>query len=129
MNAGKEDLIIQGTDTLPTISFKSNGELKISGRALPEDATQLFKPMLDWLSGFSSDEINIEINLEYFNTSVSKKLLDLLKLIENNEDYKVITLKWMYEDGDDEMLESGEIYKELLPRISFSFHKYAEMSE
>ena len=38
-----EDLFVQGTDSLPTISFKTNGELKITGRALPEDANYFFQ--------------------------------------------------------------------------------------
>jgi hypothetical protein len=30
-----EDLFIQGTGSLPTVSLMANGELKITGRALP----------------------------------------------------------------------------------------------
>jgi len=122
-----EDLFVQGTDSLPNISFKSNGELKITGRALPEDANNFFRPLLDWLRNFSADEVNIEFNLDYFNTSVSKQILDMFKIIEGNPANKVIKIKWMYEDGDDEMLESGEIYSEMLKRFQFTYHKYAEI--
>jgi hypothetical protein len=122
-----EDLFVQGTDSLPNISFKSNGELKITGRALPEDASTFFRPLLDWLRNFSADEVNIEFNLDYFNTSVSKQILDMFKIIEGNPANKVIKIKWMYEDGDDEMLESGEIYSEMLKRFQFTYHKYAEI--
>lgn len=123
-----EDLFIQGTDSLPEISFKENGELRIAGRALPEDAVRFFAPLLIWIDNCSADEFNIEINLDYFNTSVSKQLLDFFKQIENKKTIKIVNLKWMYEDGDEEMLESGEIYKELLPRFRFTFHKYAEIT-
>ncbi|MBN2482064.1 MAG: DUF1987 domain-containing protein [Bacteroidales bacterium] len=123
-----EDLFIQGADSLPTISFKTDGELKITGRALPEDAAKFFEPVMEWLGKFSADEINLEVNLDYFNTSVSKKLLDIFKVIEDNPDNKAIKVLWKYEDGDDEMLESGQIYEELLPRLCFTFHKYAEMA-
>ncbi len=121
-----EDLYIKGSDALPTISFKTTGEIKMEGRALIENAFQFFLPLITWAQGFSNDEINIEVNLEYFNTSVSKQLLDLLKVFEGNPDNKVINLLWLYEEGDDEMLESGEIYEELLPRINFSFKQYVE---
>jgi len=123
-----EDLFIQGTDSLPTVTFKTIGELKLAGRALPEDAIKFFAPLLEWTTGFSSEEINIEINLDYFNTSVSKQLLDLFKIIEKNPDNKTVNVKWMYEEGDDEMLESGELYQELIPRFNFTFHKYAEVA-
>jgi SiaC family regulatory phosphoprotein len=122
-----EDLFIQGTDSLPNISFRCNGELKITGRALPEDANSFFRPILDWLREFSADEVNIEFNLDYFNTSVSKQILDMFKIIEGNPANKAIKIKWMYEDGDEEMLESGEIYSEMLKRFQFTFHKYAEI--
>src|SRR4030042_3306603 len=112
-----EDLFVHGTDSLPTVSLKSNGELKITGRALPEDANSFFRPLLDWIRNFSADEVNIEFNLDYFNTSVSKQLLDMFKIIDSNPDNKVIKIKWMYEDGDEEMLESGEIYSEMLKRF------------
>jgi hypothetical protein len=122
-----EDLFVQGTDSLPTVSLKSSGELKITGRALPEDANSFFRPILDWLRNFSADEVNIEFNLDYFNTSVSKQILDMFKIIEGNPANKVIKIKWMYEDGDEEMLESGEIYSEMLKRFQFTYHKYAEI--
>ncbi len=121
-----EDLFIQGTESLPTVSFKSNGELKLSGRALPEDASRFFAPLLAWIRDSTAEEINMEINLDYFNTSVSKQLLDLFKTLENKTTVKIVKVKWMYEEGDDEMLESGEIYQELLPRFRFTFEKYAE---
>jgi len=54
-------------------------------------------------------------------------LLNEIKTIEKNPSNKIINLKWMYEDGDDEMLESGEIFQEILPRFSFTFHKFAEL--
>lgn len=123
-----QDLLIPGTDSLPTVSFMANGELKISGRALPEDAAKFFAPLLAWVNAYSLAYVNLEINLDYFNTSVSKQLLDLFKHIDNKKDIQNVTVKWMYEDGDDEMLESGEIYQEILPRFKFSFHKYAELS-
>ena len=40
---------------------------------------------------------------------------------------KKINLVWMYEEGDDEMQESGEIYMDLLTRTNFSFKQYAEI--
>lgn len=123
-----QDLIIEGTDSLPTVVFKTNGDLKLTGRALPEDAAKFFEPLFNWLEQFSEESINIEINLDYFNTSVSKQLLDLFKIIDNKTWIKTVNVKWMYEEGDDEMLESGEIYQEILPRFNFSFQKYAEMA-
>lgn len=121
-----EDLYIKGTNTVPSVSLKTTGEIKLEGRALIENAYKFFQPLIAWAKGFSAKEMNIEVNLEYFNTSVSKQLLDLFKAFEGNAKNEVINLTWSYEEGDDEMLESGEIYEELLPRFNFSFKQYAE---
>lgn len=122
-----ENLFIEGSDTLPTVEFKTNGILKISGRALPENAFNFFTPLITWVKEFSSKELNLEINLEYFNTAVSKQLYDFLKTIDTNKNYSKVNIKWFYEDGDDEILESGEIYEELLPRFNFSYQRYEEI--
>ena len=121
-----ENLFIEGSETLPTVEFQTNGLLKLNGRALPENAHNFFQPLIIWVKEFAIDELNIEINLEYFNTAVSKQLYDFLKAIESNNNYKKINLKWFYEDGDDEILESGEIYEELLLRTDFRYIEYAE---
>jgi hypothetical protein len=122
------DLFIPGTDSLPAITFKDDGDLKICGRALPEDAVSFFIPLFEWIKAFTGEAIHLEVNLDYFNTSVSKQLLDFFKMAEKNASIKEIHVKWMYEDGDEEMLESGEIYQELLPAFHFVFHKYAELA-
>lgn len=122
-----ENLIIKGTDTLPSVLLGTNGEIKLEGRALLENAAKFFQPLYTWAQEFTSEEVNITINLEYFNTSVSKHLYDFLKIFDENPSNKEINLTWMYEEGDDEMQESGEIYKDLLSRTNFGFKQYAEI--
>ena len=124
-----DNLYIEGSDTLPTVELNTSGKLRLTGRALPENAYDFFKPIILWVKEFSSDEINIEINLEYFNTAVSKQLHDFLKAVDENPLNKKINLKWLYEEGDDEILESGEIYEELMPRINFTYEQYNEVFE
>jgi hypothetical protein len=124
-----ENLFIEGSDSLPTVEFNVNGLLKLTGRALPENAHNFFNPLITWVKEFSVDKLKIEINLEYFNTAVSKQLYDWLKAVESNSNYKEIYLKWFYEEGDDEILEAGEIYEDLLPRIKFDYQRFAEVYE
>lgn len=119
-----QDLFIQGTQSLPTISFLSSGELSITGRALPEDAAKFFKPLYHWVADLDAEVVNLMVSLDYFNTSVSKHLLDFFRIIDKNPAIKIKKMKWLYEDGDEEMLESGEIYRDLLPGFEFSFQKY-----
>ena len=122
-----KDIYIEKTTSMPAVSFKTTGEIKLEGRALPENASAFFEPLKQWASDIDVKEINIEFNLDYFNTSVSKQLMDLFRNFENNHQIKTINITWMYEDGDEEMLESGEVYKEMLKRFHFTFQKYAEI--
>lgn len=124
-----ENLIIEGTDTLPTVEMQSNGKIKIEGRALPEDAIRFFKPVLNWINEYTGNTIVIDLNLEYFNTSVSKQLHDFFIILNKKPETTKINVTWHYEEGDDEMLESGEIYEELFPRFSFTFNRYEEVIE
>jgi hypothetical protein len=124
-----ENLLIEGTDTLPTIEMKSDGGIKIEGRALPEDAIRFFKPVLNWINEFSGTSIIANINLEYFNTSVSKQLHDFFTVMNKKPENTKINIAWHYEEGDDEMQESGLIYEELFPRFAFTFHRYEEVVE
>jgi len=124
-----ENLIIEGTDTLPTVEMHSDGKIKIEGRALPEDAIRFFKPVLSWINEFSGNFIKIDVNLEYFNTSVSKQLHDFFSILNKKPESTQINITWHYEEGDDEMLESGEIYEELFPRFTFAYNRYEEVVE
>ena len=124
-----EDLFIKGTESVPMVSFKTNGDIKLEGRALVEDAFKFFQPLINWAKEFNGEELNIEINLEYFNTSVSKQLLDLFRIFDANTNHRVVNVKWLYEEGDDEMQESGEIYEDLLPRFNFTYEQIAEKVE
>ncbi|MCG8702139.1 MAG: DUF1987 domain-containing protein [Bacteroidales bacterium] len=121
------NLFIEGSGTIPEVELRVDGYIKIAGRALMENAHDFFQPIKVWVKEFSIENLEIEINLEYFNTTVSKHLHDVLKIINENEKYGVINLKWHYEEGDDEILESGEIYDELFHRINFTYHPYAEI--
>jgi hypothetical protein len=124
-----ENLIIEGTDTLPSVEMQSNGKIKIEGRALPEDAVRFFRPILTWVSEYGENNLTIDINLEYFNTSVSKQLHSFFTILNKKPESTKISIAWHYEDGDDEMLESGEIYEELFPRFKFSYHRFEEVIE
>jgi hypothetical protein len=60
------------------------------------------------------------INLEYFNTSTSRYLFGIFKILET---YHIkgnpIVIHWYYEKDDFEMLESGEDYASIL-KIPFN---------
>ena len=122
-----KNLVIQGTTTLPTFDFNTNGILKIDGKSIPEDASKLFAPVFEWIENMDIENIEFDINLYYFNTATSKQLFEMFMKANNNPKAKSILVKWRYEIGDDDSHESGQIYDEEFPGIKFEFYEYAEV--
>ena len=42
-----KDLSLEGSTKTPTIDFKSDGELLIKGRSIPENSIEFYKPLID----------------------------------------------------------------------------------
>ena len=111
-----EDLNLEGTAKTPTIDFKSNGELLIKGRSIPENSIEFYKPIIDWISDYGNSpqsDTSVNIQLEYFNTSSSKCILDVFKKLESLSD-TAVKIKWYYEEDDEDMLEAGEDYEAII---------------
>jgi hypothetical protein len=111
-----KDLSLEGSAKTPTIDFKSAGELLIKGRSIPENSIEFYKPLIDWISEYSDNpkgQTLVNIQLEYFNTSSSKCILDVFKKLESIADSEV-SIKWFYEEDDEDMLEAGEDYEAII---------------
>lgn len=117
-------LKIEATDGSPLVEFNDNGQLHISGRALPEDAVSFFAPMKDWISNYSSKPASntvLEMDLEYFNSSASRQIIEILiQLEEMNGDVKVI---WKYAESDELMKYRGQELESFV-EIPFEFVGY-----
>lgn len=119
------ELKISGTEDTPEINFNSTAnEFLISGRSLPEDVTSFYKPVFEWLESFlstTSQKAVFKFKLEYFNTASSKIILDILMKLEEVKEERGsdITVEWFYDESDDDMLEAGEEYKDL---VELPFH-------
>ena len=111
-----EDIRIEGTPKTPTVHFNAaSGSLDIKGRSIPENSIEFYKPLMDWIEEYAKSaqpKTTVNIQLEYFNTSSSKCILDLFKKLEavNNE----IVINWYYEEDDEDMLEAGEDYDAII---------------
>ena len=111
-----KDLSLEGSAKTPTIDFKSEGELLIKGRSIPENSIEFYKPLIDWISEYSDNpkgQTLVNIQLEYFNTSSSKCILDVFKKLESISESEV-SIKWFYEEDYEDMLEAGEDYEAII---------------
>ncbi len=116
-----DNLYIEGTLKTPTIkSDFREGTVEIKGRSHPENPIDFYKPLSEWVAEYVKDprgKTIINIQLEHFNTSSSKRILDLLRkfeliLMTQNE----VQVNWYYDDED--ILEAGETFQ-TMTRIPF----------
>ncbi|MFP4365552.1 MAG: DUF1987 domain-containing protein [Bacteroidota bacterium] len=118
-----ESINIEGTPKTPSIRFDAKeGIIEMRGRSIPENSTEFFKPLVDWLDQYASDPASktiVNFHLEYFNTSSSKCILDIFKKLEMvHKGKNEVFVNWYYEEDDEDMLEAGEDYESII-RIPF----------
>ncbi|MDA7835855.1 DUF1987 domain-containing protein [Salibacteraceae bacterium] len=121
---------IEGTPKTPTVNFDAeSGILEVKGRSIPENAVEFYKPLVDWIGNYgdnSKSDTVVNIQLEYFNTSSSKCILDVFKKLESVNGKTTITINWHYEEDDEDMLEAGEDYQAII-NIPFKMIEMEEM--
>jgi len=125
-----EHISIEGSPKTPTVKFDaSEGIIEIKGRSIPENSIEFYKPLVDWLEEYKKDPLpltKVNIQLEYFNTSSSKCILDVFKKLEAIHKAKHdVEVNWYYEEDDEDMLEAGEDYESII-RIPFKMIEIAE---
>lgn len=113
-----EELYIPATDETPEVCLtRLKNRSYISGRSLPENAFEFYRPLINWVNNHSSkiDSVfEMEFKFDYFNSSSGRYLFEMLTQLEKNPKKRFIKILWVVEDGDDLMLEKGMELKSLL---------------
>jgi len=131
-----EPLYIESTEFTPKVNFDPEGSIfEISGFSRPENVIGFYRPILKWLEEynekvlsqnikFEKSILTINMKMTYFNSASSKFLLDiLLEFMKFHSKGNKVEVNWYYEDGDDEILESGEEISDMLG-YTFNFISY-----
>ncbi len=123
-----KDLYIEGSRVKPDLHFSvSTGVFNISGQSLPENAMEVFGPVLDWMDEYSKSpcpKTLLTFKMKYYNTASSKYFFTLIKklnsIFKNGADVEV---EWYYQNDDEDMLDAGEYFQGLVD-IPFNFISY-----
>jgi hypothetical protein len=111
-----EHINIAGTLKTPLIkSDPHQGIIEIKGRSNPENSVVFYKPLFDWLIEYVKEPVEkttVNVQLEHFNTSSSKCILEVFKKLEvlKKTNHEVV-VNWYYEKNDEDILEAGENYE------------------
>ena len=120
------NLIVESTINTPTIKFGTDGRLLMEGRSLPEDVAKFYQPLVEWSAKLTAEVVKMDINLEYINSASAKKILELLKVLDANNNIKEFIVIWHYEKDDEDVLENGQIFEELLRKAVFRYQEYKD---
>lgn len=114
-----ENLIIKATSRTPEVDFNINGNIRIRGRSIPEDAGLFYNHLYSWIFRYCMSplpETLVNLELEYMNSGSAKSVLQILRELSNiiQEDNRKLIINWYYEIGDEDMLEKGEYFQSIL---------------
>ncbi len=121
---------VEPTRITPEIKFDpSLGLLEFRGRSSPENALGFYHRIVELIDEYSLSQnhsLIANFHFDYFNTSSSKCLFDIFrKLNKVGSMGKELVINWYYEEDDEDMLEAGEDYSDLLG-LEFNFIELEE---
>lgn len=113
------DLLKEATKYTPRIHFSlDERKLEVVGFSLPENVADIYMPALVWLDEFEqelqqnselqNEKFQLNFQLSYFNSGSLRFIIDILKKANHIQGLVAeISINWYYEDGDTQILESG----------------------
>lgn len=115
-----ERLRIERTDKTPEVDFDpGTGNFRFIGWSIHENSAAFFRPLLECVEAYVKQpqpRTLITISLEYFNSSSSKYILDMLRMWDDLQagGQSSVELAWHYAEDDLDMQEAGRDYAALL---------------
>ncbi len=123
-------LFIEASVKTPKISFDTDqGNILISGISIPEDPQEFYSPLHNQIEAYlESPKLNtlLEFKLEYFNTSSTLIIRNIIRKLESISENTNLVVKWYYEKDDEDMQEAGSEFKLLFKDIQFEIVKVAK---
>ncbi|TAE48998.1 MAG: DUF1987 domain-containing protein [Cytophagia bacterium] len=113
-----ENLEIKGESGvyfIPEVKLNaSSGICEISGESYLEDTDEFYNNLIQWLENYIKEvrkAITFNFKLTYFNTSSSRSILNILRVLKKYEDDSgQVVVNWYYPEDDDSIAEEAEDY-------------------
>lgn len=117
------DLHLPGSQATPMITADSaSGVLTMRGDSYPENAFELYGPVLEWVETYLSQTdkpLRMELELVYLNTSSIKAIMDVFDLLQAAHDGgREVCVNWYYDLANKRV---GELAEEFTEDYTFEF--------
>jgi SiaC family regulatory phosphoprotein len=107
-------------DTPRVVLDKENSTFEIIGKSYPNNAFDFYEPILKWLNDYSkkpNPETIFTFQLDYYNTASSKRIFNIMNILELLPNAKI---KWLHRADDDDMENAGIDFSDLID-VDFEF--------
>jgi hypothetical protein len=109
---GMNIIKIEPTKVTPEVLFLE-GHLEIKGRSIPENASDFYRPLEEWVTEYVSQtavRTRVAFSFDFINTASTKWVYAIIKKLALYDDiHNKVSIEWFYERGDDELYELGQI--------------------
>jgi len=109
-------------------------KFEFSGVSRPEDTYEFYEPLLSWVEEYVNNILEkydqnkllnetfiIAFDFKYMNSSSSKYIFQIISNFKKLFDKRLnLNIFWYYDDLDDQILEDGEDFSEII-NIPFKF--------
>ena len=106
-------LKIHSKNFLPLVHLdKENSIFKIEGKSIPEDSSEFYGQVIEWIKEYSNDpneETVFILKLDYYNSSSARDIANIIKCFDEiHKNGHNVHIKWLYNPDDEVMKENGE---------------------
>ena len=108
------------TDSTPYISLNvEKATIEVKGVSIPENTMKFYESFNNWILKYCQNPqpiTTVTLGMIYLNSSSSVILTGMIKALNKvvGNGNQVI-INWLYEEGDEEMKDLGEMYEEDSP--------------
>lgn len=106
----------KGKYYVPTVDFNlETGVCELTGESFLESTVEFYEPLISWLNEFATTQkrpLTFNVKLTYYNTSSSKRLVDILRTLKEYKDAGgEVVVNWYIEDAEFDLIDEIEDYK------------------
>jgi hypothetical protein len=105
------------------------GIILLAGISIPEDPYAFYNPVIEEIEAYllaPKENTRLEFKLEYFNTSSTLVIRNLIRDISQHITNTKLKIYWYYEEYDDDMKEAGEEFRLLFKDLDFDLVQVTE---
>ncbi|MFT5824113.1 MAG: hypothetical protein ACI8ZM_005379 [Crocinitomix sp.] len=105
------------------------GTILLAGISIPEDPYAFYSPVNEEIDKYMESpqlKTTLEFKLEYFNTSSTLVIRNLIRDLSQSGSKTELHVKWYYEEYDEDMKEAGDEFRLLFHGLNFELVEVLE---